>query len=95
MAVDATGALAVQTDASSQMDYMLAAAERLCRKAGTTLANIVRAQQFHTDLGDFNRAWHSWQQRLPDHYLPFSAIEVPALAVPGAVVMLDLWVYVP
>jgi hypothetical protein len=28
-------------------------------------------------------------------HLPYSAIEVPALAVPGAVVMLDLWVYVP
>ena len=32
---------------------------------------------------------------LAGRHLPFSAIEVPALAVPGAVVMLDLWVYVP
>ena len=40
-------------------------------------------------------AWRAWQKHLPGHYLPFSAIEVPALAVPGAVVMLDLWVYVP
>ncbi|HXJ51403.1 MAG TPA: hypothetical protein VNH16_08430, partial [Burkholderiales bacterium] len=78
-----------------QMDQMLGAAERLCRKAGTTLANLVRAQQFHTDLTQFNDAWAAWENRLPGHYLPFSAIEVPALAVPGAVVMLDLWVYVP
>ena len=95
MAVDAAGALAAGADARSQVDHMLAAAERLCRKAGTTLANVVRVQQFHTDLAHFNDAWAAWENRLPGHYLPFSAIEVPALAVPGAVVMLDLWVYVP
>jgi enamine deaminase RidA (YjgF/YER057c/UK114 family) len=95
MAVDAGGALAAGADARQQMDHMLAGAERLCRKAGTTLANVVRAQQFHTDLAHFNDAWAAWENRLPGHYLPFSAIEVPALAVPGAVVMLDLWVYVP
>jgi enamine deaminase RidA (YjgF/YER057c/UK114 family) len=95
MAVDAGGALAAGADARHQMDHMLAGAERLCRKAGTTLANVVRAQQFHTDLAHFNDAWAAWENRLPGCYLPFSAIEVPALAVPGAVVMLDLWVYVP
>jgi enamine deaminase RidA (YjgF/YER057c/UK114 family) len=95
MAVDAGGALATGADARQQMDHLLAAAERLCRKGGTTLANVVRVQQFHTDLADFNAAWAAWESRLPGHYLPFSAIEVPALAVPGAAVMLDLWVYVP
>ena len=95
MAVDGAGALAVEGDARRQVDYMLAAAERLCRKAGTALANAVRVQEFHTDLAHFNEAWSAWQTRLPGHYLPFSAVEVPALAVPGAVVMLDLWVYVP
>jgi enamine deaminase RidA (YjgF/YER057c/UK114 family) len=95
MAVDAGGALATAADARQQMDHLLAAAERLCRKAGTTLANAVRVQQFHTDLADFNAAWAAWERQLPGHYLPFSAIEVPALAVPGAAVMLDLWVHVP
>ena len=91
MAVDSHGRLA----RGSQMDHILDAAERLCRKAGTTLANVVRVQQFHTNLADFQAAWQAWDRRLPDQYLPFSAIEVPALGVPGAVVMLDLWVYVP
>jgi enamine deaminase RidA (YjgF/YER057c/UK114 family) len=91
MAVNSNGSLAP----GSQMEHILNAAERLCRKAGTTLANVVRVQQFHTDLADFNAAWQVWDRRLPDQYLPFSAIEVPALGVPGAVVMLDLWVYVP
>ena len=106
MAVGAGGALAPEacidprqphfaSAAHLQMDYMLAQAQRICRKAGTSLANVVRVQQFHSDLTDFNAAWQVWQQHLPGHYLPFSAIEVPALGVPGAVVMLDLWVYVP
>jgi enamine deaminase RidA (YjgF/YER057c/UK114 family) len=95
MAVDERGRLAAPTSASAQMDHMLAQAERICRKAGTTLANAVRIQQFHTDLAGFEGAWASWSKHLPGRHLPFSAIEVPALAVPGAVVMLDLWVYVP
>jgi enamine deaminase RidA (YjgF/YER057c/UK114 family) len=95
MAVDAGGALAVDAEVGPQMEHMLAAAERLCRKAGTTLANVVRVQQFHTDLADFTGAWRIWQDHLPGQYLPFSALEVPALGVPGAVVMLDLWVCVP
>jgi enamine deaminase RidA (YjgF/YER057c/UK114 family) len=106
MAVDPSGALALAARIDPrqphfgsavhlQMGYMLAHAQRICKKAGTSLANVVRAQQFHTDLADFNGAWHVWQQHLPGQYLPFSAIEVPALAVPGSVVMLDLWVYVP
>jgi len=77
----------------TQMDYMLTQAQLICRKAGTSLANVVRVQQFHANLGDFNGAYRVWHQHLPGHHLPFSAIEVPALAVPGAVVMLDLWVY--
>ncbi|MBI3370870.1 MAG: RidA family protein [Betaproteobacteria bacterium] len=106
MAVDKSGALAAEarTDPRQpyfgsavqlQMNLMLARAQRICRKAGTSLANVVRAQQFHTNLSDFNAAWQIWDQHLPGQYLPFSAIEVPALGVPGAVVMLDLWVYVP
>ena len=106
MAVGADGALAagVKIDPRQpyfgsavqlQMEQLLTQAQRICRKAGTSLANVVRAQQFHTDLADFNAAWQVWNRHLPGLHLPFSAIEVPALAVPGAVVMLDLWVYVP
>ena len=106
MAVDERGALAApaRVDAARpyfgaaaavQMDYLLAQAGRICRKAGTSLANVVRAQQFHTDLAGFDGAWQAWQKHLPGQHIPFSAIEVPALAVPGALVMLDLWVHVP
>lgn len=106
MAVDERGALAAPARieasrpyfgaaAALQMDYMLAQAGRICRKAGTSLASVVRAQQFHTDLSGFDGAWQAWQNHLPGQHIPFSAIEVPALAVPGAAVMLDLWVHVP
>jgi enamine deaminase RidA (YjgF/YER057c/UK114 family) len=106
MAVDSSGAIAAEacidarrpyfgSAAYLQMDYMLRQAQRICEAAGTSLSNVVRAQQFHTDLRDFGGAWQAWQQNLPGQYIPFSAIEVPALAVPGAVVMLDLWAYVP
>jgi enamine deaminase RidA (YjgF/YER057c/UK114 family) len=94
MAVDERGASAVK-GVQQQMDRMLENAERICRKAGTTLANVVRAQQFHTDIGQFRAAWSAWNRRLPGRHIPYSAIEVPALAVPGALVMLDLWIYAP
>ena len=94
MAVNEKGALAVRSF-SRQMNHILENAERICRKAGTSLANVVRVQQFHTDLGDFKAAWKAWDKRLPGRYLPYSATETPALAVPGALVMLDLWVYAP
>lgn len=106
MAVDETGGLAraVRLDpgrpyfgspCALQADYLLSQAERICAKAGTSLANVVRAQHFHTDLAGFDGAWQAWQKHLPGRHIPFSAVEVPALAVPGAVVMLDLWVHVP
>ena len=36
-------------------------------------------------------------RHIPDRYehLPFSAVEVPFLPVPGCTVLLELWVYVP
>jgi len=95
MAVNEGGALAGGSTVQEQVDVMLAHAQRICGKAGTSLANVVRAQQFHTNLADFQAAWEVWDRHLPGQHLPFSAIEVPALAVPGAIVMLDLWIYVP
>ncbi len=79
----------------AQMDYLLRNAESVCRSAGTSLANAVRIQQYHTALHDFYPAYQVWQQHLPERHLPFSAVGVPFLPVPGCTVMLDLWVYVP
>jgi len=79
----------------AQMDVLLKNAQKICRAAGTSLANAVRIQQYHTDLRDFFPAYQVWERHLPGHYLPFSAVEVPFLPVPGVCVQLDLWVYAP
>jgi enamine deaminase RidA (YjgF/YER057c/UK114 family) len=79
----------------AQMDHLLATAQEICTAAGTSLANVVRIQQFHTDLREFYPAYQVWQRHLPGHHLPLSAVEVPFLPVPGCTVLLDLWVYAP
>jgi len=79
----------------AQMDVLLENAQKICRAAGTSLANAVRIQQYHTDLRDFYPAYQVWERHLPGRYLPFSAVEVPFLPVPGVCVQLDLWVYAP
>ena len=79
----------------SQMEALLANAEKICRAAGTSLANVVRVQQYHTDLNEFYAAYQVWERCLTERHLPFSAVKVPFLPVPGCTVQLDLWVYAP
>ena len=82
--------------AERQADCILRNAQAICAAAGTSLENVVRIQQFHTDLTEFHPVYTAWQRHLPDRPLPFSAVEVPGpLPVPGCTVMMDLWVYVP
>jgi enamine deaminase RidA (YjgF/YER057c/UK114 family) len=82
--------------AKHQMRYLLDAAARTCEAAGTTLANVVRAQHFHTDLGEVYPALRTWNERLPGVPLPFGAVGTPqTMPVPGTTIMLDLWAYAP
>lgn len=83
------------SSAQAQMEAMLANAEKICNAAGTSLANVVRVQQYHTDLAQFHNAYQAWEQHLPGRHLPFSAVKVPFLPAPGCTVQLDLWVYAP
>jgi enamine deaminase RidA (YjgF/YER057c/UK114 family) len=69
---------------------------RLCAAAGTSLANVVRALLFLTDIAEFYPVYKAWERRLGGRPLPFSAVEVPGpLPVPGATVMIEAWVYAP
>jgi enamine deaminase RidA (YjgF/YER057c/UK114 family) len=101
VAADENGCVARRSAAAphgvaAEMDYLLKVAEHACREAGTTLANVVRIQQFHTDLAAMQPACDAWARQLPGQPLPLSAIQVPApLVVPGCTVQLDLWVYAP
>ena len=80
----------------AQMEYILQNAQKICQAAGTSLDNVVRIQQFQTDLREFYPAYQVWQQYLPGRPLPFSAVQIPGpLPAPGCKILLDLWVYAP
>jgi enamine deaminase RidA (YjgF/YER057c/UK114 family) len=79
-----------------QMEHILGAAEEICSAAGTSLRNVVRAQHFHSDLGELYGAYGVWRHHFPDLPVPLSAVQVPGpLPVPGTSVIVDLWVYAP
>jgi enamine deaminase RidA (YjgF/YER057c/UK114 family) len=79
-----------------QTDAIMTNAKKICAAAGTSLENMVRMQQFHTDISEFYEAHLTCREHLPDQPLPFSAVEVaPKMPVPGSTLMMDLWVYVP
>jgi enamine deaminase RidA (YjgF/YER057c/UK114 family) len=90
------GQLWYQSTVEAQAERILDSAEALCAAAGTTLAKVVRIQQFMNDIADFHAVWRAWQRRLGDAPLPFSAAQVPEpFPIPGATLMMDLWVYAP
>jgi enamine deaminase RidA (YjgF/YER057c/UK114 family) len=82
--------------AQAQAEHIIENIEKLCRAAGTSLHNIVRVLQFHTDLDEFYPVYQVWERRLGGRPLPFSAVEVPApLPTPGASLMIEAWAYAP
>ena len=94
MANDAGGVAPVVTSAQAQAAFILAKAETICAAAGTSLAHVVRVQQFHTDLAELPAAHGAWRQRLGEQALPFSAIGVPdPLPIPGCSMLMDFWLY--
>jgi enamine deaminase RidA (YjgF/YER057c/UK114 family) len=74
---------------------ILRQAEIICQAAGTSLKNVVRIQQFHTDLADLAPSLDVWSESTDGMPLPLSPVEVPWLPVPDARLQIDLWVYVP
>ena len=79
-----------------QAQFIIDNIARLCEAAGTSLANVVRVQQFHTDIREFYPVYKVWERQLSGRALPFSAVEVPSpLPVPGATLLVEAWVYAP
>jgi enamine deaminase RidA (YjgF/YER057c/UK114 family) len=86
---------ALRCRAHHQMRHLLEMAEQTCRTAGTSLRNVVRAHQFHRDIGDVPATHRAWQAHCPGLPVPFAAVGVPApLPVLDADLLLDLWVHV-
>jgi enamine deaminase RidA (YjgF/YER057c/UK114 family) len=79
-----------------QAEAIIGNIARLCAAAGTSLSNVVRVLQFHTDIAEFYPVYKVWERSLGGRPLPFAAIEVPGpLPVPGATVMIEAWAYAP
>jgi enamine deaminase RidA (YjgF/YER057c/UK114 family) len=83
------------SSAEAQADVIIDSIETLCAAAGTSLGNVVRILQFHTDIAEFYPTAKVWERRL-GRPLPISAVEVPSpLPVPGATLQIEAWVYAP
>jgi len=75
---------------------VLSSAERVCKAAGSTLTNIVRAQWFMPDVGRFPGVQLAWMKRQGHHPHPFVCVQTPApLPAPGAALTADFWIYAP
>lgn len=75
--------------ASAVYDY----AEALCRAAGTTMANILRAQYFAADIDAFPGIAMAWSARYGARPHPFVCVPTPpAMPAPGMALIADLWI---
>jgi len=82
--------------AEAQAEFIIGNIAKLCEAAGTSLRNVVRILQLHTDLSEFYPVYKVWERKLEGRPVPFSAVEVPSpLPVPGATVMIEAWAYAP
>ena len=80
------------TQAAAVYEY----AEALCRIAGTSMANLVRAQYFVSDLTSFPGIATAWSAKFGAQPHPFLCIQTPpAMPAPGASLIADFWIFVP
>ncbi|MGH7248875.1 MAG: RidA family protein, partial [Pseudomonadota bacterium] len=83
-----TGLRHLGVPAEHQMRAILDAAADICGAAGSSLANVVRAQHFVTDLNAVYPALHIWQRTLDGAPIPFGAVRT-LLPIPGCDIALD------
>jgi enamine deaminase RidA (YjgF/YER057c/UK114 family) len=82
--------------AQNQMRAILTAADGICKKGGTSLLNVVRAQHFLADFGSLYPSLHVWREMLGDVPLPLGAVRYPRpVPVPGCDIAVDVWAYCP
>ena len=68
-------------------------AAALCDIAGTSLAKLLRAQYFVSDIAAFAGIAMAWISRFGTQPLPFACVQTPPkMAAPGAVVIADFWI---
>lgn len=92
---DAQAFDAISLAGQAQGAAVLSYADAVCAAVGVSMANIVRAQYFLTDIRDFAGVSAAWSARSA-HPHPFSAVQVPGpLPVTGARLVSDFWIYAP
>lgn len=106
IAVDSAGPLAgtnarhglrhLGVPARAQMKHIVDALKAVCAAGGTSIENVLRIHQFHTDLTEFYSMHRPWQDALGGAPVPFTAVRVPSpLPVPACSVIVDPWFYAP
>src|SRR5260370_15124345 len=71
--------------AEMQADIIIGNIKRLCEGSGTSLENVVRLQQFHTDISEFYSVYKFCEHNLAGRPLPFSAVHRSGhVALPGS-----------
>ena len=82
--------------AKAQMRAILGQAEAICASAGTSLANIVRAQIFYTDLRDLAPSMEVWADAFPKDPPACTMVQVhDKLHVPGCSIIVDMIACMP
>lgn len=77
-----------------QARYVLENLAQTFKAAGTSLEHVVKAQVFHTDLGNFNGFDEVWKEFFPTPP-PRTTIGTTGLLVPGTLVEIDLIATMP
>jgi len=68
-------------------------AEALCAAAGTSLAKVLRAQYFVSDVTAFPGIAMAWASRFGAQPLPFACVQTPAeMPAPGMTLIADFWI---
>ena len=76
--------------AAAVYDY----AEALCRAAGTSMANLVRAQYFVPDVTAFAGITMAWAAKFGAQPHPFVCVQTPpAMPAPGTALIADFWIH--
>jgi enamine deaminase RidA (YjgF/YER057c/UK114 family) len=78
---------------SAQAAQIYDYADAVCKAAGTTMRNAVRAHYWVSDIHEFPGVAMAWSGRYGKAPHPFACVVTPPMAAAGATVLADFWVY--
>jgi enamine deaminase RidA (YjgF/YER057c/UK114 family) len=78
-----------------QTHYILTMLAETFKEAGTSLAHVVKAHVFHTDLCNFDAFDEVWREFFPDQPPCRATVGMGGLLVPGCLVAVDLTATLP